>query len=238
MIPRAAYTERTTHRQAVEGRDTTLARLTYPEFVGARSPAALDSLRAMVNALLVAPPGGRGAAATGPVALMDGFIAEWNAQRRATRSRAYWRLDRRIEVLSETLGVVSLAASEVLYQGGEHPMSTVRLVNVDADGGHTIRFADLFREESRDSLSAALEPLFREARGIAADSSLSAMGFGFEDDRFRVGDNIAVTARGVRWHFDPYEIAPYPWGPTDIVAPFDRVRPYARPEGRLGGKRR
>lgn len=233
VIPRAAYTERTTRREAVEGRDTTWARLTYPEFVGARTPEALDSLRAMVNALLVAPAGGRGGGATGAIALMDGFISEWNSQRKATRSRAYWRLERRVEVLAETLGVVSFAASEFLYQGGAHSMSTVRLVNIDADRGHTLRFGDLFREESRDSLSAALEPLFREARGIAADSSLRNMGFAFEDDRFHAGDNLAVTADGVRWHFNPYEIAPYAWGPTDFVAPFEMLREFARADGPL-----
>jgi hypothetical protein len=237
VIPRAAYTERTTHREAVEGRDTTRARLTYPDFVGARTPEALDSLRALVNALLVAPAGGREAASS-PIGLMDGFIAEWNAERKATRSRAYWRLERHVEVLAETLGVVSLAASELLYRGGAHPMSTVRLVNVDANTGHTLRFADLFREELRDSLGAALEPLFREARGIAADSSLKGMGFTFEDGRFRAGDNVAVTAGGVRWHFDPYEIAPYAWGPTDFVAPFDLVRPFANAGGPLAAQRR
>lgn len=238
VIPRAAYTERTTHREAVEGRDTTRARLTYPDFVGARTPEALDSLRATVQALLLAPAGNRTAPATGMAALMDGFIADWSEERKATRSRAYWRLDRHVEVLAETLGVVSLAATEIVYTGGAHPMTTVRHVNVDANTGHTLRFADLFREELRDSLGAAMEPLFREARGIAADSSLTNMGFTFEDGRFHVNENAGVTTAGVRWHFDPYEIAPYAWGPTDFVAPFDLVRPFAKAGGPLAAKPR
>jgi hypothetical protein len=154
VIPRAAYTERTTHREAVEGRDTTWARLTYPDFVGARTPEALDSLRALVNALLLAPAGNRKAPAGSMAALMDGFISDWSEQRKATRSRAYWRLDRHVEVLAETLGVVSLAVTEIVDTGGAHPARTVRLIDVDANTGHTIRPAGLPHGDLRDSLEA------------------------------------------------------------------------------------
>jgi len=237
VIPRAASVQRHTYRDAIEGRDTTLVRLSYPEFVGARTPEALDSLRATVRRLLVAPIEDRGVPAASPATFMDGFISRWNAHRKATRSRAFWRLDRNVEVLAETLGVVSLARTDFFDFGGAHPMMTVRLVNVDADDGRTLRFADLFEDATRDSLSAALEPTLRADYGVAADSSLTAAGFAFADDRFHVNDNVAVTTDGMRWHFDPYEIAPYATGPIDLIAPFDQVRPFARADGPLGRRR-
>jgi len=233
VIPRAAYTERTDHREAIEGSDTTRARLTWPDFVGARRPESLDSLRATVDRLLLAPAGIRREPAGSAAALMDGFIADWNETRKATRSSAWWRFDRRVEVLAETLGVVSLAVTETAYTGGAHSMTSVRFVYVDADLGNTLGFADLFREELRDSLSAVLEPLFREARGIAPDSSLKAAGFLFEDDRFHVNENVAITRDGLRWRFDPYEIAPYSTGATEMVVSFATARPFAKPGGPL-----
>lgn len=233
VIPRAAFVMREVERHAIEGRDTTRARLAYPEFVGARTPEALDSLRAVVHGLLVAPAGGRRQPAPGLETLMDDFIADWNAVRKARGTHAYWTLDRRIEVIGDTLGVVSLARTEFASTGGAHPMTTKRFVMVGADDGRTIPFAAVFEDSLRDSLGAALEPAFRAARGLPRDSSLVAAGFSFTDGRFHVNDDVAITPAGVRWHFDPYEIAPYVYGPTDFVVPFALVRPFAKKDGPL-----
>lgn len=238
VIPRAAWTERTDQRRAVEGADTTFVRITWPDFVGARRPEALDSLRATVSALLVAPLEGYGRPAANPEAFMDGFITRWNNERQAIRNRAFWHLDRRIEVLAETLGVVSLVARDDFERGRDYFSSTVRLLNLDADHGVALGFADLFREELRDSLSAALEPLFREARGIGPDSSLRAAGFTFENDRFRVGDQLAITPEGVWFHVEAEVTAHDALATTDFVAPFERVLPFARADGPLGRGRR
>jgi len=238
VIPRAAWTERTEHRQAVEGADTTLVRITWPDFVGARRPESLDSLRAAVNALLVAPLEGHGRPAASPQAFMDGFIARWNTERQAVRHRAFWRLDRRTEVLAETLGVVSLVARDDFERGRDYSSLTVQLLNLDADRGVALGFSDLFREDLRDSLSAAIEPYFREARGIAPDSSLQAAGFTFEGDRFRVGDEFALTREGVWFHVEADATAHDALAATDFVVPFDRVMPFARPDGPFGRGRR
>ena len=237
VIPRAAFLVRETHRQAVEGRDTTIARLVYPDFVGARTGPALDSLRATVHALLVAPAAYRKKPASSPAGLMDGFVADWDAARKARRRKMYWRLDRRVEVVGETLGVVSLACSQFEYAGGAHPMTTLHYLMLGEDDGRRVRFADVFRGSVRESLGTAVEPFFRKARGLAADSSLAAAGFTFPGGRFVLNDDFAIAPDGVRWHFEPYEIAAYVFGPTDFVVPFDVARPFANPAGPLGGKR-
>jgi len=235
VIPRAAFVMRESHREAVEGRDTTLARLEYPEFVGARTPAALDSLRAAVHALVTAPVAGRRRGAASVPGLLDGFIAEWNAERESRgRHDVYWRLERRVDVLGETLGVVSFAASEFANTGGAHPVTTRRFLMVGDDDGRTVRFADLFRASARESLSTAVEPFFRAARGLARDTSLDSAGFTFPAHRFAVNDDVALAPDGVHWHFDAAEVAPHAWGPTDFVVPFAVVRPFARPSGPLG----
>src|SRR4029079_19704580 len=189
-IPRAAFVMREAERHAIEGRDTTIARLVYPEFVGARTPEALDSLRAAVHTQLVAPVEGGHRPASSLENLMDGFIAAWSADRESSgRHDMYWRLDRRGEVLGETLGVVSLATTQFASTGGAHPSPTGRLMNVGADDGRTLSFAAIFVDSLRDSLSAVLDPAFRAARGLPSDSSLVAAGFSFPDGRFRVNDN-------------------------------------------------
>jgi hypothetical protein len=228
VIPRAAFVMREAHRDAIEGRDTTLARLVYPEFVGARTPEALDSLRATVHALLVAPVAGRRQPAASLAGLMEGFIDDWNAARKAERRRVYWRLERRVEVLGETLGVVSLAATDFASTGGAHSMTTRKLLMLGADDGRARRFAEVFRAEARDSLGDALEQDFRAARAIGPDSSIASAGFRFPNGHFLVNDNVAVAPDGVHWRFDSGEIGPDSLGPTDLIVPFDEVRPFAR----------
>ncbi len=233
VIERAAYSVRTAHREASEGRDSAWVRLEYPDFLGARSGEALDSLRAVVREIVFAAPPGAAEPAANPEALMDRFVAGWNADRRKRPSRVFWELDRRVEVLSETLGVVSLAAHEYRSRGDGSPSLTIRYHLVDADRGHRLRFSDLLREAARDSLSAAVEPYFRTVRDLAPDSSLAAAGFFFPGGRFRVNDNLAFSDRGVVWHFDPGEIVPFGWGPTDFAVPYGVVRPFARAGGPL-----
>jgi hypothetical protein len=237
VIPRAVSVERSDFRQAVEGRDSTVARLAWPEFVGARTPEALDSLRATVRRMLLAPlDGGREAGST--PALLDGFIARWNAARQRTHTREFWRYQRRIVVLGETLGVVSLARADEAQVGGGRRVSRLSFANVGADDGRTLGFDQVFRAGARESLSAAIEPLFRAARGVPADTSLDSLGFRFAGGHFLVNDNFAVAPDGVRWHFDPGEVAPIEAGPTELLASHDAMRPFARDDGPLGRKRR
>jgi hypothetical protein len=140
VIPRAAFLMRVDERHAIEGRDTTRARVTYPEFVGARTPEALDSLRATVHALLVAPAPGRSTPAGSIAALLDGFVAHWNAEREARRLREYWRFDRRVAVRSDTLGTIALVATDRAELGADGSTQIARLLLVGADDGR--RMAD------------------------------------------------------------------------------------------------
>jgi hypothetical protein len=199
---------------------------------------ALDSLRAAIQQLALAPAGHRRSFASSIPNLLDGFIAEWNAERKAAHRRMFWRLDRRVDAIADTLGVVSLARSDFEYTGGAHPTTRVRLVSVDADSGGTLRFDHVFRYELRDSLDATLAPIFRAARGMAPDSNLAAAGFSFADSVFHTNDNFALVATGVRWHFDPGEVGSEALGPTDFVAPYDLVRAFAREGGPLWPKGR
>jgi hypothetical protein len=236
VIPRAAHVQREVERHAIAAPDTTRVRISYPEFVGARTPEALDSLAVAVHRLVVAPiVGNRTAADAG--ALADGFIRVWADQRDRTHSRAFWKWRRDVEVIADTFGVVSLDRRDEGYVGGAHGLVAASFVMVDADSGRTLGFADLFRAELRDSLSAAIEPLFRATRGLSADTSLTAAGFTFPDGHFHVNDNLALVPEGVRWHFDGYEIAPWSFGPTELTVPFPLLRPFVREDGPLGAGR-
>lgn len=211
--------------------DTSYVELDWPRFTGG-APGVADSLAASIRAFVLAS-WGEGGEFAHPDSLTRVFFADHARLAQETGFASTWFLDRNIEVVGDTLGTISLALSEASYLGGAHPNSFSRLQIRDRRDGRRLSFADLFREAARDSLSAVCEPYFRTARGLTYDAALDTVGFWFEGGRFRVNDNVAITAVGLRFRFDPYEVAPHSLGPTEFVVPYAAVRTFARAEGPL-----
>jgi len=238
-IPSSGFLMRHHESVTTMGDDTTRVTLAFPEFVATRTPEALDSLNAAVRRLVLASWSANGGApARDTTQLMQQFEQEWRDERRKVGTPFGWFLDRRVSVSAETLGVVTLRFREYLFTGGAHPLPTTRFVNVEEKSGRTLRFTDLFADSLRDSLSAALVPAFRAARGLGPDSSLGSAGFWFPDGRFRVNDNVGLGPRGVAFYFNAYEVGPYALGPTEVVGDYDAMKPFANPDGPLAKKRR
>jgi hypothetical protein len=236
VIPRPAYTQRVAERFVFAGEDTTRVTLSYADFVGAPSPQALDSLRRAVNDfILAAPLDDPTPARPDTNAVFAEFFDAWSTFRNESNSSTPWYLEREARVAGDTLGVITLRMTTSSYAGGAHPNSSVSLEVYEILTGRRLAFGDLFRESARDSLSEVLEPLFRAARGMAPDSSLADAGFWFEGGKFRVNDNVGVGESGVTFFFNSYEVAAYAAGPTEIVAPFELVWPFARDGSPLAG---
>lgn len=217
--------------EAPNGPDTSRVTFDWPRFTGG-APHVADSLTQAVEGFLFAGWGGERLFANDD-SLARTFFDEQASVRRETGMSSAWFLERSVDVVGDTLGTLSLALAEFSYLGGAHPNSVVRLQIRDRRDGRRLSFADLFRENARDSLSAVCEPYFRTERELAFDALLDTAGFSFEGGRFRVNDNLALTGEGVRFRFDPYEIAPYALGPTEFVVPYAAVRSFARADGAL-----
>lgn len=217
--------------EAPNGTDTSRVTLDWPRFSGG-SPHVADSLTRTVERFVFAGWGGERTFADDD-SLARAFFGEQASVRRETGMSSAWFLERSVQVVGDTLGTLSLALAESSYLGGAHPNSVVRLQVRDRRDGRRLSFADLFREGARDSLSAVCEPYFRTERELAFDAALDTAGFSFEGGRFRVNDNLALTGDGVRFRFDPYEIAPYALGPTEFVVPYAALRSFVRVEGAL-----
>jgi len=158
VIPRAAFFMREAERHAIEGRDTTRAHVAYPEFVGARTPESLDSLRAAVRALVLSPAPGRRAPAASIATLLDGFVGYWNAEREARRLHEYWRFDRVVMVQSDTLGSIALVATDRADLGSGGSSRSAQVVLLGADDGRRRAF-ELLPGAAADSLDSVIRRL-------------------------------------------------------------------------------
>lgn len=208
--------------------------LHWIELTAAPTDAARDSITRFARDVLLRPY--EGGEPLGSVdSVMSEFIAAWRTSAAQFPEGAIpWRYERRIEVLGDTLGVLSLAVSEIGFTGGAHPANEVRFVMFDTHTGRKLRLADLMRDGTRDSLAAIGERAFRRVRKLPDDRPINDAGFWFEGGEFRLTDNVAVTRDGLLFYFNDYEVGPHALGSTQFVLPWQDVRPLVQPDGPLG----
>ena len=207
----------------------------YPEFSGTSEALAggADALNREVFAMLTTPEVGRDPSRESLDAMGRDFVDAWLRMREEfpdAATAARWYADRELEVVHRNDAVVTLRLERSEYTGGAHPNSVVSLASFALPGGTRLTLSAVLTEDSRASLDGIAEHAFRRARGLAPDADLAAEGYWFEGGRFAVNTNFALEASGIRFHFDPYEVAPYATGPIEFVVPVEELRPVLRPD--------
>jgi len=190
---------------------------------GAERPLR-DSIDALLR-LRMLHAGGDGPPYATFQALADSFIGDYRSLQRAFPDyRTPWYLERRATALHDTAGYVSIAFSEDTYAGGAHPNTLTTYITLDLTTGQPVTLDELLTADGRDTLTAIAERVFRQRRGLAPGVPLDSAGFWFENSTFRLNDNFALGTDGLLFTFNPYEIAPYALGPTEIVLPYGELR--------------
>jgi len=205
----------------------------YVEMVDGPAPVR-SALNAFVRRELLKPVFGDEEAA-GLEGAADEFLGRYGEfRRRFPDSEQVWWLRREIRLVEAPVGVYSLAAETDMYTGGAHGIETTTLQTLDRENERWLTLEDLFVDGFREELTAIGERCFRELVAIEADSSLSSAGFLFDDDRFVLCGNFAVRNDGLLFHWNPYEIAPYALGPTDLLLPLGEIEHLLKPGGPWG----
>lgn len=230
-----------TYGDCTHGREQcTRITLGWPVIAAAPTPAGADSINAFVRAALCQPYDG-GAPLASEDSVTAGFIEAYREFVASTAGApaTAWQFERRIEPLGDTLGVASLAVTETGFLGGAHPNSTTRFANFDVRTGRMLTRSDLLLDSGREQLDRIGERSFRRVRHLAPNADLGAAGFWFENGRFKLNENFAVTPGGLLFFFNDYEIAPHSFGATSIALPWADVMPLVRTDGPLwqGGRR-
>ena len=200
--------------------------ITYPAVDSAPVPALAEAVRAFVlataGAVDEAPP-----PATVDSAAIH-FVAQYEDAASALASGGerdfpeVWSLQRDVSVVCNTPDMLSLRAEEYRYTGGAHGLQTVRLASFDPHTGRRLQLADMVTDTA--ALVPIAERAFREQKKIPEGQALSEAGYEFfEQDRFALTDNVMRCGDTLTVHYDPYQIAPYALGPTELVLTGDEV---------------
>lgn len=213
----------------------------FPVLTGGVSPQIRDAVNrsisrlvARAGAFITAEEEGAGhVPATVDEAARD-FLATWFQDREelpddAPAAYSRWADERRMEVIHADPQVLSVELTLYAFTGGAHPNTFIKLVSYDLATGEPLRLEDLLAAGAEPRLDELGERLFRRTREIPEGETLEEAGFWLEGDRFELTDNFAVTAEGLVFVFNPYEVAPYVFGPTRVTVPWRDLRSLLRP---------
>ncbi len=119
-------------------------------------------------------------------------------------------------VLSFYKGVLTYEFEHYAYMGGAHGVNNRLFYNYDVNSGERLYENDIFRDGYEDSLTSLLQnTLIEQSEEFSGKEDF--LDAGFEFDSIRPNGNFALTEDAVIYVFNPYEIAPYVFGETEIV---------------------
>jgi hypothetical protein len=214
-------------------RDCASVRLRYPEITETPYVDAQGGLNAFIlQALLV--PRSEEDHPEDVEDLAEGFFSEYRKIKQDMPDYSTgWSLERNITVVYNAPQILSLEMSEVTFTGGAHPNSTTNYVSLDVSTGMMLALSDIIMDDHMKALNEIAEGEFRRIKEIPAGQGLDQAGFWFEDGKFDLNDNFAITDEGLVFYFNNYEIASYADGPTRLLIPYEELKPLIRKD-RLG----
>lgn len=114
-------------------------------------------------------------------------------------------------------------AELMTYEGGAHPNHQTMVMNFDADSGQLLKLNDIFVTGYEQPLcDMLLSELMRKTNSKNMDE-LHDKGYLMTMDLY-VPDNYILGTNDVTFHYNPYEIAPYATGDTELTISYGQLK--------------
>ncbi|MFN7998009.1 MAG: RsiV family protein [Bryobacteraceae bacterium] len=215
----------------------------YPEIVSAASALARDRINAGILQILLRPPQWPPAPDSG-IRLLEGYVNFFQKQCQGSHDwakgtdeggpvgRALYE-HKRVTIFRYTPPILSLRCVAETDAGGVHPYGTTVFLNFEMATGKNVRLSDMLKSGGLAKLESVAEVNFRRDHNLPASEDLSATGFSFPGDRFKLNDNFGVGEDELVFVFNTYEISAGAMGATEIRLPYQVISELLKPEMRL-----
>ena len=132
-------------------------------------------------------------------------------------------------VMGEVKGILSYCVERYVYTGGAHGSNFRQFVNYNLQTGEQIDEEQLFAENYQEPLTQLLlQYMVEQNDEIALIQDLQEAGYNVDD--IHPNDNFYLAEEGITYVFNPYDIAPYALGETDILIPWSALQNILKPE--------
>ncbi len=132
-----------------------------------------------------------------------------------------WQKNVNMTVINNSENLLSVEYLKYAYSGGAQGMTNISFNNIDLKSGSNIEYNDIFKEDSRDSLSILLTNQLYLEKKIPADTTLNSVGYFV--NKLEPNHNFYINVGGIGFLYNSYEIAPSYFGQTNVFLEFDKV---------------
>ncbi len=151
------------------------------------------------------------------------FLESYRKRRPEPNDSLGWYEIREVKVISNLPNLITLQYHEVTFSGGDTPNRLTYFRNIEWPQVKELTFETMVNEDSLPALHAIAEQKFRQQLAIDKGKSLKEAGYFFDENRFKLNDNVAVTDKGLLFVFNPYEIAPSKSGTIELFFPYTEI---------------
>ena len=139
-----------------------------------------------------------------------------------------------------TLSGFSLLSDKKIYvygieryvdMGGAHGLETRNYYNFDLKTGNLITEKDIFKANYQYGIAELLKKRIVEDSKDSTDLEpiMNIEDTDFWTDSIKPNGNFYITDEGINYVFNPYEIAPYYMGQTEVSIPYIRLKDFIKP---------
>lgn len=124
--------------------------------------------------------------------------------------------------------ILSLSQSWYNFAGGAHGMHGTSYENIDLKNTRRLTLSDIIDTlTAKSAMEKILEKEFRKNFPFEEGEKLKDV---LLVEKIEPTGNFMLTAKGIGFQYDPYEIAAYAYGPIFIYITFKEIQSYLKPE--------
>ena len=120
----------------------------------------------------------------------------------------------------EDPSLLTIKLDTYIFTGGAHGYGATRYLNFDKKTGAELSGIELLNDA--EAFSEFAEKVFREKYDISEEAPINSTGFMFEENRFKLPENIGLSADAIVLHYNPYEVASYADGSLILEIPLEK----------------
>ena len=135
---------------------------------------------------------------------------------------ANWVNESNADIIFNDDYFATLAFSNYMYMGGAHGMFGETYLVIDTKNAKQLTLNDLFDKKSLIVLEQKIIKKAYKYTGV--EDAVSLQDAGYLVDKINATDNFSLTAEGIKFVYQPYEIAPYAAGMPAFLFTWDELK--------------
>ena len=154
-------------------------------------------------------------------AYMRNLLPLYNEDRSDTTKRSWYEYHYIIEATAGkgTENTIVYDATIDYYEGGAHSINQQIVMNFDSKTGQQLTLADIFATGYEKPLKTILLKALKNKTGCTSMKELHNQGYLYSMDMFPT-ENFILGNETITFIYNPYEIAPYELGSTELTIPY------------------